>query len=72
MSGKYVGAGCATIGCVGAGVGIGVIFGSLMMAVARNPAQKSQLFSYAIIGFAMCEAMGLFSLMMALLIIVAF
>merc|ERR1719419_533505 len=70
MAGKYVGAGCATIGCAGAGVGIGAIFGSLCMAVARNPSQKGQLFSYAILGFAMAEAMGLFSLMMAFLILI--
>merc|ERR1711890_10208 len=36
---------------------------------ARNPSLKPQLFSYAILGFALSEAMGLFSLMMAFLIL---
>ena len=40
-------------------VGIGVVFGALILGVARNPAQKSQLFSYAILGFAFSEATGL-------------
>ena len=45
--------------------GIGTVFGSLVVAYARNPSLKQQLFSYAILGFALSEAMGLFCLMMA-------
>jgi F-type H+-transporting ATPase subunit c len=57
---KIIGAGLATIGLIGAGAGIGVVFGALILGVARNPSLKSQLFSYAILGFSFCEAMGLF------------
>jgi F-type H+-transporting ATPase subunit c len=46
-------------------LGIGTVFGSLVVAYARNPSLKQQLFSYAILGFALSEAMGLFCLMMA-------
>ena len=46
-------------------IGIGTVFGSLVVAYARNPSLKQQLFSYAILGFALSEAMGLFCLMMA-------
>lgn len=56
--------------CVGAG--IGSVFGSLVIGYARNPSLKQQLFSYAILGFALSEAMGLFCLMMAFLILFAF
>ena len=49
----------------GDSAGIGTVFGSLVVAYARNPSLKQQLFSYAILGFALSEAMGLFCLMMA-------
>lgn len=54
------------------GAGIGSVFGSLVMGYARHPVLKQQLFSYAILGFALSEAMGLFCLMMAFLILFAF
>jgi F-type H+-transporting ATPase subunit c len=66
---KYIGAGLATIGLAGAGVGIGIVFSSLMSAVSRNPALRGQLFQYAILGFALSEATGLFALMIAFLIL---
>jgi len=56
----------------GTGAGIGSVFGSLVMGYARHPVLKQQLFSYAILGFALSEAMGLFCLMMAFLILFAF
>lgn len=68
-SAKLVGAGMATIGLAGAGVGIGVVFGSLLISYARNPSLKAQLFSWAILGFALTEAIALFALMMAFLIL---
>jgi len=66
---KFIGAGAATVGCAGSGAGIGTVFGSLIIGYARNPSLKPQLFSYAILGFALSEAMGLFSLMMSFLIL---
>jgi len=66
---KNIGAGMATIGLVGAGIGVGVVFGSLILAVARNPQLTQQLFGYAILGFALTEAVGLLALMMAFLIL---
>jgi F-type H+-transporting ATPase subunit c len=67
-SAKLVGAGLATIGVAGAGAGIGIVFAALINGVARNPSLKQQLFGYAILGFALTEAMGLFALMMAFLV----
>jgi len=59
---KIIGTGLATIGLAGAGVGIGIVFGALILGVARNPSLKGQLFTYAILGFAFSEATGLFAL----------
>jgi F-type H+-transporting ATPase subunit c len=69
---KVHGAGAATIGLAGAGVGIGTVFGSLISGVARNPAMRGQLFSYAVLGFAFAEATGLFALMVAFLLLYAY
>lgn len=66
---KYIGAGLATIGVTGAGIGIGVVFAALLISFGRNPAQEKRLFQLAIFGFALCEAMGLLAVMMAFLIL---
>lgn len=66
---QKVGAGLSTVGLAGAGVGIGVIFGALIIGTARNPGLKDDLFRLAILGFALTEAMALFALMMAFLIL---
>jgi len=68
-SAKLIGAGLATVGLTGAGVGVGTVFAALVQALARNPSLKQQLFSYAILGFALTEAVGLFALLLAFLIL---
>lgn len=69
---KLIGAGAATIGVAGTGAGIGTVFAGLITGFARNPSLKQQLFGYAILGFALSEAMALFALMMAFMILFAF
>lgn len=69
---KLLGGGLATISIAGSGVGIGVVFGALILGMARNPSVKQQIFIYAILGFALSEAVALFGLMMAFLILFAF
>ena len=54
---------------IGTSMGIGVVFGALILGVARNPSITGQLFGYAILGFAFSEATGLFLLMMAFLLL---
>ena len=68
---KYVGAGLATIGLAGTGVGIGVVFGALVLGIARNPLVKDELFKIAILGFALTEAIALFALMIVFLLLFA-
>jgi F0F1-type ATP synthase membrane subunit c/vacuolar-type H+-ATPase subunit K len=43
-SSKNVGAGIATVGLVGAGAGVGIVFAGLMIAYGRNPSLKNELF----------------------------
>ena len=69
QSAKYIGSGLATISLAGSGAGIGIVFGSLIIATGRNPLMTKQLFSYAILGFALTEAIALFGLMMSFLIL---
>jgi F-type H+-transporting ATPase subunit c len=66
---KLIGAGLATISLAGAGVGIGTVFGALILGFSRNPSTGRQIFVYAILGFALTEAIALFGLMMAFLIL---
>ena len=68
---KFVGAGIATIGLAGAGVGIGVVFSALILGIARNPSPKDEMFKMAILGFALTEAIALFVLMIVFLLLFA-
>jgi F-type H+-transporting ATPase subunit c len=68
-SAKYIGAGLATIGVVGAGAGIGIVFAGLLLALSRNPAKEPRLMQIVLLGFALTEAMGLLAIMMAPLIL---
>ncbi len=68
-SAKLIGAGVASVGLAGSGVGIGIVFGSYILGVARNPSLQQELFKICILGFALCEAIALFALMMAFLIL---
>ena len=67
---KLIGAGLAVIAL--AGVGVGNIFASLVTAVGRNPAAKNEVFGIAILGFALTEAVALFALVIALLLLFTF
>jgi F-type H+-transporting ATPase subunit c len=69
---KLIGAGLATISLAGSGVGIGIVFAALINAYSRTPEHVKQLFVYAILGFALTEAIALFGLMMAFLILFGF
>ncbi len=72
MAAKLIGAGLATIALAGAAIGIGLVFAAYIGGVSRNPSLQAQLFNITILGFALCEAMGLFALMMALMLLYAF
>ncbi|PPR27993.1 MAG: ATP synthase subunit c [Alphaproteobacteria bacterium MarineAlpha9_Bin2] len=67
-SAKLIGAGLATIGVAGAGVGIGIIFGQYVSGSMRNPAAAPKVFGNVLLGFALTEAVALYALVMAFLI----
>jgi F-type H+-transporting ATPase subunit c len=66
---KVLGAGIGTVALAGVGAGIGNIFSGLLIAVSRNPSISKLLFNYAIIGFALTEAIALFTVMIVFLIL---
>ncbi len=66
---KLIGAGIATIGLAGVGVGIGSVFSAFITAVARNPAARAMVFPYTMLGFALVEAVALYALLIAFLIL---
>ena len=69
---KLVAAGLAAISMVGSGVGIGIIFAGFLIAYVRNPKEESKLFSYALLGFALTEAIASFGLMIVFLLLFGF
>lgn len=69
QSAKYIGAGLATISLAGSGAGIGTVFASMVTSYARNPSVEKKLFFYTVLGFALSEAIALFGLMVAFLIL---
>lgn len=70
-SSKMIGAGLATIGVAGSGVGIGILFAGFVTSLSRSPFYADLLFRYTLLGFALTEAMGLIAVMMAFLIMFA-
>ena len=69
---KLIGAGAASIGLAGAGAGIGTVFGALIVGLSRNPSLEQKRLRFCILGFALSEARGLFSLRRAFLILFTF
>ncbi|MHA1565446.1 MAG: F0F1 ATP synthase subunit C [Alphaproteobacteria bacterium] len=68
---KVIGAGLAMIGTIGAGIGIGNIFASFISTVGRNPAAAGAVTTMTWTGFALVEALALFALLIALILLFA-
>src|ERR1700687_688932 len=68
---KYIGAGLAAIGTGAAGIGVGTLFGQFLNGALRNPSAVEGQFGRLIFGFAGTEALGLFVLLIALLLLFA-
>mgnify|MGYP000968117766 CR=1 FL=1 len=66
---KMIGAGLATLGMIGAGVGVGNVWSNYFTAIARNPAAKEEIGANIWIGFAVTEAIAIYSLVVALLVL---
>ena len=63
-----IGMGCAAAGFAGAGVGTGYIFGKMIEVVARQPEAEARVTKYMWIGFALVEAIALYGLVIAFII----
>jgi F-type H+-transporting ATPase subunit c len=68
---KYIGAGLACLGMAGTSLALGRIFGDFLSGALRNPSAADSQFGRLVFGFAVTEALGIFSLLVALLLLFA-
>jgi len=68
-SAKLIGAGLAAIGTGVAAVGVGTLFGQFLSGALRNPSAAQGQFANLIFGFAVTEALGIFALLIAFLLL---
>jgi F-type H+-transporting ATPase subunit c len=66
---KYIGAGIACLGMGFAAMGVGSIFNAYLSGALRNPAAAGAQFTNTLIGAALAEGLGIFSLVVALLLL---
>jgi F0F1-type ATP synthase membrane subunit c/vacuolar-type H+-ATPase subunit K len=66
---KMIGAGLAVIGVLGSGIGIGNIFAAFIQGIGRNPSAQGAMFPMTMLGFALVEAVALFALVVAFMIL---
>lgn len=70
--GKLIGAGLAMIGTIGAGLGIGILVNGAMNGMSRNPDASGTLMTNMILGIAFAEAVAIYCMVVALLILFVF
>jgi len=68
IAAKHIGAGLAMMGLVGAGIGLGILFGNYLQAAMRNPAAAASERPMLFLGMALTETMGLFAFVMGIII----
>jgi F-type H+-transporting ATPase subunit c len=66
IAAQFIGAGIACLGMGGAGIGLGNLFGQFLSGSLRNPSAADGQRATLILGFALTEALGIFSLLIAL------
>lgn len=69
---KLIGAGLAMIGALGGGIGIGLSAQGAVQGIARNPDAAGQVQTNMILGIAFAEAVAIYCLVVALLILFVF
>ena len=68
---QVIAAGLAAIGVGGAGIGVGIVFGSFLQSAIRNPAAADSQQGRLFIGFAAAELLGLMAFAVAMIILYA-
>jgi F0F1-type ATP synthase membrane subunit c/vacuolar-type H+-ATPase subunit K len=66
---RLIGAGLAAIGLGGVGVGIGNVFATTIATIGRNPSIQPRVAGFMWIGFALVEAIGLYALLVAFIVL---
>ena len=66
---KLVGAGLAMTGAIGAGAGIGIVVGGAVQGIARNPDASGTIQANMILGIVFAEAVAIYALVVALIIL---
>jgi ATP synthase F0 subunit c len=66
---KLVGAGLAMTGAIGAGAGVGIVVGGAVQGIARNPDAAGAIQTNMILGIAFAEAVAIYALVVALIIL---
>lgn len=67
---KYIGAAIAIgIGALGPGVGMGFLVGKALESIGRNPEASSKVQGLMILGIAFTEAIAIYALVVALIIL---
>ena len=69
LAAKFLGAGLACIGMGCAAIGVANVFGQFLAGALRNPSAAAGQDDQAVLGFALAEAFGIFSLLIALLLL---
>ena len=69
--GQFIGAGLACIGMGGAGIGVGHVAGNFLAGALRNPSAAASQTATLFVGIAFAEALGIFSFLIALLLMFA-
>ena len=69
--GRYVGVGLTAIGMGGAAIGVGNVAGNFLAGALRNPGAAASQTATLFIGMAFAEALGIFSFLVALLLMFA-
>jgi F-type H+-transporting ATPase subunit c len=69
--GKFIGVGLTTMGLAGAGIGVGHIAGNFLAGALRNPSAAPGQTANFFIGIAFAEALGIFSLVVAFMLLYA-
>ncbi|MEO5379135.1 MAG: ATP synthase F0 subunit C [Magnetococcus sp. DMHC-6] len=68
LAASFIGMGLAAAGLAGSGVGLGYMFGKTIESVARQPGAEAQMSKYVWIGAAFVEAIALYGLVIAFII----
>ncbi|MEM6488108.1 MAG: F0F1 ATP synthase subunit C [Pseudomonadota bacterium] len=69
--GQYIGAGLACLAMAGAAIGVGSVASAFLAGALRNPAAAQAQTATLFIGMAFAEALGIFGLVVALLLLFA-